>query len=89
MIDTSGQKRAILAQYVQGNLVGIPAKQNLPNRRCPSTYAPGRIIKVGFNPLYKVDDGDNIAYPAWHCRNSRKSCRWTSGQKFWFRFCKN
>ena len=52
MIDTSGQTRAILAQYVQGNLVGISSKAEFtPTEDVPLSYAPGRIIKVGFNPI--------------------------------------
>lgn len=67
MIDTSGQTRAILAQYVQGNLVGIHSKAEFTPRTedVLLPYPAGRVIKVGFNPLYKVDDGDNIAY-RWH-----------------------
>ena len=63
MIDTSGQTRAILAQYVQGNLVGIHSKAEFTPRTedVLLPYAAGRIIKVGFNPLYKVDDGDNLS----------------------------
>ena len=40
MIDTSGQTRAILAQYVQGNLVGIPSKAEFTSEQkmflCPT-----------------------------------------------------
>jgi len=64
MIDTSGQTRAVLVQYIQGNLVGIFSK----NEFTPRTedvllpYVAGRVIKVGFNPLHEIDNGDNIAF---------------------------
>ena len=64
MIDTSGQTRAILAEYIQGNLVGIHSA----NEFTPRTedillpYAQGRVIKVGFNPLNLTDNGDLKAY---------------------------
>ena len=64
MIDTSGQTRAILAQYIQGNLIGIhSATQFTPRTEdVLLPYASGRVIKVGFNSLYLADNGDNIAY---------------------------
>ena len=64
MIDTSGQTRAILAQYIQGNLIGIhSAKEFTPRTEdVLLPYAAGRVIKVGFNPLYTADNGDNIAF---------------------------
>ena len=64
MIDTSGQTRAILAQYIQGNLIGIhSAAQFTPRTEdVLLPYAAGRVIKVGFNPLYLADNGDNIAF---------------------------
>ena len=64
MIDTSGQTRAILAQYIQGNLVGIhSATQFTPRSEdVILPYAAGRVIKVGFNPLYTADSGDAIAF---------------------------
>ena len=64
MIDTSGQTRAILAQYIQGNLIGIhSAAQFTPRTEdVLLPYAAGRVIKVGFNPLYTADNGDNIAF---------------------------
>ena len=64
MIDTSGQTRAILAQYVQGVLVGIHSRVEFTPRPEDSLlpYAVGRLIKVGFNPLYPTTNGDNIAY---------------------------
>jgi len=64
MIDTSGQTRAVLAQYIQGNLIGIhSAKEFTPRTEdVLLPYAAGRVIKVGFNPLYTADNGDNIAF---------------------------
>lgn len=60
MIDTSGQTRAILVQYIQGNLVGIFSKAEFTPRTedVLLPYAAGRVIKVGFNPLNEVDNGD-------------------------------
>lgn len=67
MIDTSGQVRAILAQYIQGVLVGIHSKSQFTPRTADALlpYPVGRIINVGFNPLYATTNGDNIAYK-WH-----------------------
>lgn len=64
MIDTAGRIRAVLAQYIQGNLVGIHSHVQFTPRADDTLlpYASGRLIKVGFNPLYEVDNGDNIAY---------------------------
>lgn len=60
MIDTSGQTRAILVQYIQGNLVGIFSKAEFTPRTedVLLPYAAGRVIKVGFNPLNEIDNGD-------------------------------
>lgn len=64
MIDTSGQTRAILAHYIQGNLVGIfSANEFTPrNEDALLPYPANRVIKVGFNPLYETDNGDDIAF---------------------------
>lgn len=64
MIDTSGQTRAILAQYIQGNLVGIFSKAEFTPRTedVLLPYAAGRVIKVGFNPLNEIDNGDIKAF---------------------------
>ena len=64
MIDTSGQTRAILAHYIQGNLVGIfSANEFTPrNEDALLPYPANRVIKVGFNPLYVTDNGDDIAF---------------------------
>jgi len=64
MIDTSGQTRAILAQYIQGSLVGIFSKDEFTPRTedILLPYPAGRVIKIGFNPLYETDNGDNVAF---------------------------
>jgi len=64
MIDSSGQTRAILAHYIQGQLVGIFSKSEFTPRTedILLPYPAGRVIKIGFNPLYETDNGDNIAF---------------------------
>lgn len=64
MIDTSGQTRAVLAEYLQGNLVGIHSASEFTPRTedVLLPYAIGRVIKIGFNPLNVTDNGDIKAY---------------------------
>lgn len=64
MIDTSGQTRAVLAQYIGGTVIGIHSKVQFTPRSQDvlAPFAPNRELLVGFNPLYPTTSGDNIAY---------------------------
>jgi hypothetical protein len=57
MIDTSNQRRTVLAMYIGGVLAGIYSRFEFTPTRDYAIlpYAIGRLIKVGFNPTVESD----------------------------------
>ena len=54
MVDTSNQSRTVLLMYIAGVLAGIysSAEFRPVAKYVVAPYAEGRVIKVGFNPVY-------------------------------------